>query len=70
MTLLAMDTGQAACSVALWCDGRIVSHRYVAMSKGHASALVPMIEEVRKEAGFDFAELDALAVTVGPGHNT
>ncbi len=67
MTLLAIDTGQAACSVALWQDGRAVAHRYVALRKGHAEVLVPMIEEVRREAGFAFADLDALAVTVGPG---
>jgi tRNA threonylcarbamoyladenosine biosynthesis protein TsaB len=67
MTLLAIDTGQAACSVALWCDGAIVAHRWLPMPKGHAEALVPMIEEVQSEAGFAFADLDALAVTVGPG---
>ncbi len=67
MTLLAMDTGQAACSVALWREGKIVAHRYTAMSKGHAELLVPMIEEVQNEAGFAFDDLDALAVTVGPG---
>ncbi|PCJ68870.1 MAG: tRNA (adenosine(37)-N6)-threonylcarbamoyltransferase complex dimerization subunit type 1 TsaB [Rhodobiaceae bacterium] len=67
MTLLAMDTGQAACSVALWREGKIIAHRYTAMPKGHAEVLVPMIEEVQNEAGFAFEDLDALAVTVGPG---
>lgn len=67
MTLLAMDTGQAACSVALWQEGKIIAHRYVAMPKGHAEVLVPMIEDVQSEAGFAFRDLDALAVTVGPG---
>ncbi len=67
MNLLAMDTGQAACSVALWRAEGIAAHRYRAMAKGHAEALVPMIEEVQCEAGFSFDELDALAVTIGPG---
>ena len=67
MTLLAMDTGQAACSVALWHEGKIVAHRYTAMPKGHAEILVPMIEEVQTETRFAFEDLDALAVTVGPG---
>lgn len=67
MTLLAMDTGQAACSVALWHEGKIVAHRYSPMPKGHAAALVPMIEEVQEEAAFAFSDLDALAATVGPG---
>ncbi len=66
-SLLAIDTGQAACSVALWRDGTIVAHRLKAMPKGHAEALVPMIEEVQAETGFTFEGLDAFAVTVGPG---
>eukprot|EP00439_Symbiodinium_sp_Y106_P088195 s1_g731.t1 len=66
-SLLAIDTGQAACSVALWREGTIVAHRLKAMPKGHAEALVPMIEEVQAEAGFAFEDLDAFAVTVGPG---
>ncbi len=67
MTLLAIDTGQASCSVALWRDGGVVAHRLSPMPKGHAEALVPMIEEVQAETGFAFDDLDALAVTVGPG---
>jgi len=66
-SLLAIDTGQAACSVALWRDGAVVAHRLSPMPKGHAEALVPMIEEVQAEAGFTFEDLDAFAVTVGPG---
>ncbi len=66
-SLLAIDTGQAACSVALWRDGTIVAYRLKAMPKGHAEALVPMIEEVQAETGFTFEGLDAFAVTVGPG---
>ncbi len=67
MNILAIDTGQAACSVALWRDGAVVAHRMLPMPKGHAEALVPMIEEVQAEADFAFDDLDAFAVTVGPG---
>jgi tRNA threonylcarbamoyladenosine biosynthesis protein TsaB len=67
MTLLAIDTGQAACSVALWRGGTVIAHRLSPMPKGHAEALVPMIEEVQAEVGFAFEDLDAFAVTVGPG---
>jgi len=66
-SLLAIDTGQASCSVALWRDGAVVAHRLSPMPKGHAEALAPMIEEVQAEAGFTFEDLDAFAVTVGPG---
>jgi tRNA threonylcarbamoyladenosine biosynthesis protein TsaB len=34
---------------------------------GHAERLVPMIDEVMGRAGTTFADLDRLAITVGPG---
>jgi len=37
------------------------------MERGHAEALVPMIVEVMEEAHCGFADLDLLAVTIGPG---
>lgn len=67
MRILALDTATTACSVALWSDGAVRARRFAAMERGQAEALVPMLEEVRAEAGFDYAELDLLAVTVGPG---
>ncbi len=69
MTLLALDTCMAACSVAVWRDG-IVAHRFAAMERGHAEALFPMIQEAMAEAGARFADLRAIAVTRGPGSFT
>jgi tRNA threonylcarbamoyladenosine biosynthesis protein TsaB len=40
------------------------------MVRGHAEALVPLIAAVMSEAPVDFAELDRIAVTVGPGSFT
>lgn len=71
MKLLAMDTASAACSVALFADGRVVVERSRAMARGHAEALVPMVAAVLEDARAccpaGFRDLDALAVTVGPG---
>ena len=66
-TLLAMDAAGAACSVALWAEGRVAARRFAAMARGQSERLVPMIGEVMAEWGGGFAELDALAVTTGPG---
>jgi len=65
--LLALDTASAACSVALWRDQAVVARRFEAMLRGHAAALMPMIGAVLAEAGCGFDDLDAIAVTVGPG---
>ena len=67
MRILAMDTATSACSVALWCDGTIVSARNEAMSRGQAEALVPMINNVLDDGKATASDLDLLAVTIGPG---
>jgi tRNA threonylcarbamoyladenosine biosynthesis protein TsaB len=67
MRILAFDTALAACSVAFVRDDRPVAYQSRALERGHAEALMPMIEAVRAEAGFVFGEVDAFAVTVGPG---
>lgn len=67
MTILALDTSLAACSVALWRDGAVLAHRFEAMARGHAEALVPMVEAARRDAGIEYGALSLVAVTVGPG---
>lgn len=66
MNILALDTTSSACSVALLADESDIS-RFVMMERGHAEALMPMVREVLKEAAMGFPDMDALAVTVGPG---
>lgn len=67
MIVLAMDTSTSACSAALWRDGTVLAHRLRVMARGQSEALMPMVAEVMAEAGLEFAGLDLLAVTVGPG---
>ncbi|MDJ0946222.1 MAG: tRNA (adenosine(37)-N6)-threonylcarbamoyltransferase complex dimerization subunit type 1 TsaB [Kiloniellales bacterium] len=65
--LLAFDSAGSACSAAIWDTGRVAAARFEAMARGQSERLMPMIEEVMAEAGLDYAGLDALAVTLGPG---
>ena len=67
MKILAVDTALGACSVALLDDGKILAHIFEPMDRGHAERLAPMVDEAMKTAGMDFAALDRLAVTTGPG---
>lgn len=62
-----MDTAGGACSAALWRKGRVVASRFERLRRGHAERLVPMIETVMAEGATAYADLDCLAVTVGPG---
>jgi len=66
--ILALDSASAACSAALMVEGVVVAHEWEAMERGHAAALMPMVERVM--AGHEYRDLDAIAVTVGPGAYT
>jgi tRNA threonylcarbamoyladenosine biosynthesis protein TsaB len=67
MKILAVDTALGACSVAILDDDKTLSHRFVAMERGHAEAIAPMVDEAMRETGLTFAALGRLAVTTGPG---
>lgn len=67
MLILALDSATAACSAALWRDGRVLARRFAAMERGQAEALLPMVRDVMADAGQGYDALDHLAVTIGPG---
>jgi tRNA threonylcarbamoyladenosine biosynthesis protein TsaB len=67
LTLLAVDTALGACSVAVLRGEAVLAHHGEPMVRGHAEALAPMVQQTMQEAGIGFADLDRLAVTVGPG---
>lgn len=69
-TILGLDAAAAACSVALWRDGRALAYREAPMARGHAEALMPLVLETLAAAGLVFGEIDRIAVGVGPGSFT
>ncbi|QKT02491.1 tRNA (adenosine(37)-N6)-threonylcarbamoyltransferase complex dimerization subunit type 1 TsaB [Ectothiorhodospiraceae bacterium 2226] len=66
MKLLALDTSTEACSAALLIDDTL-TERYRVAPREHGQLILSMAEELLAEAGVRPAELDALAVTRGPG---
>ena len=66
MNILAFDTCFDACSVAVRRADAVTAER-VLMRRGHAEALVPMIERTMQAAGLAFDAIDRIAVTAGPG---
>ena len=69
MNLLAIDTATEACSVALWCDGKVHCQR-VMEPRGHSARVLPMVEAVLNEAGIARSSLDVIACDRGPGSFT
>jgi tRNA threonylcarbamoyladenosine biosynthesis protein TsaB len=72
MRVLAIDTALEACSAAVLDSGAggITASETLAMARGHAEALMPLIARVMDLAELEFAELDRIAVTTGPGSFT
>src|SRR3977135_4202991 len=72
MRVLAIDTALAACAAAVLDTGRggIVASETLALTRGHAEAVMPLIARVMDRADVGFAELDRIAVTTGPGSFT
>jgi len=67
MKVLALDTALSGCSVALAASGRITACRRNAEPRGQAENLLGMLEATLREAAFRYADLDLIAVTIGPG---
>lgn len=65
--LLALDTSTQLCSVAIAEDARLLAACSELLGRGHAERLIPMIQAVLAEANLDYAALDAIVATIGPG---
>jgi tRNA threonylcarbamoyladenosine biosynthesis protein TsaB len=72
MLILAIDTALDACAAAVLDTdtSQMIARESLAMKRGHAEALMPLIARVMKDAGLPFAALDRIAVTAGPGSFT
>jgi tRNA threonylcarbamoyladenosine biosynthesis protein TsaB len=68
--IICLETSTLICSVAL-CDANgVVALRESGENKSHASQLTVFIEELLAEAGLRVSDLDAVAVSKGPGSFT
>ena len=72
MLILAIDTALDACAAGVLDTGagQLIAQESLAMKRGHAEALMPLIARVIKASGIAFASLDRIAVTTGPGSFT
>ncbi|MGD2185502.1 MAG: tRNA (adenosine(37)-N6)-threonylcarbamoyltransferase complex dimerization subunit type 1 TsaB [Desulfobacterales bacterium] len=70
MRILAVDTAAKSCSVAIVDAGRLSAEFIIQKNETHSKHLMELIHKVLGMAGFRVAELDGLAVTIGPGSFT
>lgn len=69
-TILQIETATQVCSVAISRNGQTIALREEKASNIHAGSLTLFIEAVMKSAYLKFTELDAIAVSKGPGSYT
>ena len=70
MNLLAMDASGIAGSVAYIKDGKLVGEYYICDKLTHSQTIMPMLEEMKALLNINLEEIDAVAVTSGPGSFT
>ncbi len=66
MRILALDTATELCSVAVLLEAELVQHEQ-RLERGHAEAILPMVDAALREAGVELRSLDAIAFGRGPG---
>jgi tRNA threonylcarbamoyl adenosine modification protein YeaZ len=72
MIILAIDTSTALCAACVHdsAAGRNLGRVVLDLGKGHAEHLMTVVNDALKEADMTFADLDRIAVSVGPGSFT
>jgi len=72
LIVLALDTALAACSVCLFDAQRdkVIASESAMLGKGHAEALLPMLERVIAKIEGSWSAIGRIGVVVGPGSYT
>lgn len=68
--ILCIETSTAVCSVALVDKSNVIALRESLDGQNHAEKITVFIDEMMKEANISYNDLDAVAVSMGPGSYT
>jgi len=70
MTILGLETSTAVCSVGLFRDGEPGIEQSVRESHIHSEKLLMLVQDVMHSGRAGMAQLDAIAISIGPGSFT
>ena len=70
MKILALETSAKACSAAVTENGRVVASAFQCTGLTHSRTLMPMVEDMLRNADLTLADCDVIAVANGPGSFT
>jgi tRNA threonylcarbamoyladenosine biosynthesis protein TsaB len=68
--ILQIETATASCSVALAKDGHVLAFKQINERNMHAEVITLFVDELIAGAGMNYDNLDAIAVSCGPGSYT
>lgn len=68
--IITIDTSTNICSVALHENGNLISSKVNREERSHSKHLTIMVEETLKVVGLSLKEVDAFAISKGPGSYT
>ena len=68
--ILSIETATKICSVALAKDGEIIASKETNEGNSHSTKLAPFIKEIIDDSEYTFSDLEAIAVSMGPGSYT
>ena len=68
--ILSIETSTSICSVAIHEQGELLALAEIKEPGAHAEKLLLLVDEVFEKSGLSFADLDAVAVSQGPGSYT
>lgn len=70
MLILALESSAKAASAALCRDGALIAQTVQCSGLTHSRTLLPMAEDLLKNAGLSLSDVDEIAVAHGPGSFT
>ena len=70
MKLLAIESSGLVASAAIATESTLLAEYTVNFKKTHSQTLLPMVDEIVRMTGLDLKEIDAIAVSAGPGSFT
>lgn len=70
MKLLATECSAGPASCAIVENGKIIASAFVNIKMTHSQTLMPMVEAMLKNANLSVGDIDAFAVSAGPGSFT
>jgi tRNA threonylcarbamoyladenosine biosynthesis protein TsaB len=68
--ILLLETSGSTCSACISKDEAIIAQRAIEVPNAHSKELAPMVQELLQETNLAVADIDAIAISAGPGSYT